>query len=216
MPIAPTDANSIETRIAALEARTGVQVVAMLARRSAAYPELPWMGFAVTSALVALVVVVFDVLEPRWTSATAAIPQALAILGAGLVGAAASIGSEGVRRVLLSRIRATGEVRQAANAAFLARELYATPERTAILLYVSLFERHVEIVTDSGHRTRADKRGWDAVIAAMTAELRQGHAARAFLAGLDALESELLAAGFASMSGGGNAFADRVVEIDGP
>lgn len=214
MPIAAADASSIETRIAALEARTGVQVVAMVARRSDAYPELTWMGFAMMSALMALAVVALDVLEPRWTSATPAISQSLAILGAGLLGSAASLWSEGVRRVLLSRVRGAGEVRQAAEAAFLARELHATPERTAILLYVSLFERHVEIVADTGYRTRGVERGWDAVIAAMTAELQQGHAARAFLAGLDALEEELLARGCASVNGGGNAFADRVIEID--
>ena len=53
-------------------------------------------------------------------------------------------------RLFLRDSRATLEVSQYAKVQFLERELFATPERTAILVLVSLLERRVVILPDTG------------------------------------------------------------------
>lgn len=215
MPIATADAESIERHTAGVETRTGVQVVTMIVGKSDTYPELPWVAFAVGAALTAFGVVVLDFVRPQWATASVAIIQSLAILGVGVACAAATIANRGMGRLLLSRVRAAAEVLQAAENAFLTRELFATPERTAILLYVSLFERHVELVPDVGYRGKIGKAQWDCVIAAMTRELHAGRVVPAFHAGLDALEQALLEKGFAQRADRDNAMADRIIEADG-
>jgi putative membrane protein len=212
MPLPAADARSIEEHIARVESRTGVQVVTMIAGKADDYPELPWIAFAIGVAVAALGVVVVDFIRPQWATASTAIVQSVAILCVGIACAAATLSSRGFARLLLSGVRAAAEVRQAAEAVFLSREMFATPDRTAILLYVSLFERHVELVPDSGFRSRIGKREWDGVVAAMTAELRAGRSVAAFHAGLDALERTLLGHGFTARAGAVNSIADRVVE----
>ena len=214
MPISAADARSIEQHIASIEARSGVQVVTMVVGKSDTYPELPWVAFAIGVAVAALGVVVLDFVRPQWATATTAIIQSVAILCIGVACATATLYIRGFARVLLSKVRAAIETRQAAENAFLTRELFATPDRTAILLYVSLFERHVELVPDTGFRTRIGRPEWDAVIGAMTPDLHDGRDAQAFHAGLDALEKVLSANGFVQ-GGGANALPDRMIENDG-
>ena len=214
MPISAADARAIEQHIASIEARSGVQVVTMVVGKSDTYPELPWVAFAIGVALAALGVAVLDFVRPQWATATTAFTQSVAILCIGVACATATIYIRGFAHALVSKVRAAIEVRQAAENVFLTRELFATPDRTAILLYVSLFERHVELVPDTGFRTKIGARDWDAVVSAMTRELHDGREAQAFHAGLDALEQVLSSNGFVQ-GGGGNALPDRMIENDG-
>jgi putative membrane protein len=55
-----------------------------------------------------------------------------------------------VRRLLVLPARKIGAVRQAARGAFFDHRVSRTHGRTGILLYVSVFERRVEVVPDAG------------------------------------------------------------------
>ena len=55
-------------------------------------------------------------------------------------------------RLFLRKSRAAVEVLQYAKMQFLDRELFATPNRTAILVLVSMLERRVVILADKGLR----------------------------------------------------------------
>ena len=48
------DAAAIERRVAEFEARTGVEIVAAVERRSDLYPEVPWRAFALGASLASL------------------------------------------------------------------------------------------------------------------------------------------------------------------
>jgi putative membrane protein len=105
-------------------------------------------------------------------------------------------------------------VRQYAESLFLRRALFATRGRSGVLVLVSLFERRIEIIADSGFDGRIAGADWHGVIARMTPHLRHRRPADALRESLAAVEALLTAKGYAA-AGGGNELPDGVVEERG-
>ena len=216
-PVTGDEAAGIERRIADVEARTGVQLVAAVVPRADAYPEIPWRAFALGASIAAFIAVVLDVGRPDWLSAKALLVQALAILAGGAIAGVASLWLPRFARWFVGDARATVEVRQCAESLFLSRELFATPRRDAVLVLVSEFERRVVIVPDVYCRGRVTAQEWETVVAAMTPKLRAHRTGDAFLAGLDAIDALLAGKGFAPAEGTArNALADTLLRGEAP
>ena len=196
--VSADEAAAIERRVAAFEASTGVEIVAAVERRSDSYPEVPWRAFALGTALASLAVLVGHALRAEWTTPGALLAQAVAVLGAGAVAALAASFVPSFGRLFIRDGRMAEEVGQRAQVVFLAREMFATPGRDAILVLVSLFERHVVVVPDTAWRDRVSPAEWSAVVERMAPPLAQGRLAQAFDAGLAALEALLAAKGMAA------------------
>ena len=212
MLLTPAEAAAIESRVAKLEAERGVEVVTVLTRKSDVYPETVWKAFALGAALGALAVALADLAHPAWTGAALALTSVLLVLGAGAACAVAAVFVPAVTRLFLRGSRVALETQQYAKAQFLDRELFATGGRTAILLLVSLLERRVVILADTGLRGQVMAEDWERVIARMGAPLRAGRRGEAVLAGLDAIDELLVRRRIAR--GGGAAFGDRPIEAD--
>jgi putative membrane protein len=105
--------------------------------------------------------------------------------------------------------------RERARSLFLEHGVHATRERIGVLVLVSLLERRVELVPDTGLAARLPAAAWDEVLAAMRPALAAGHAGLAFTSGLDALERALAAAGLAPAPGAGNELPRELVMADG-
>lgn len=208
------DLAAIEARIRAFEARTGVEAVAAVVDRSDRYHGLRWRAFAAGASLAALAVVAADVLRPDWTGAHASLVTAVAILAAGLGCALLATLSRPFERLFLQRERAEAEARQRTKALFLERELFATPDRSAVLLFASRYERVAVVVGDRGYDGRISTAEWEGIVAAMTAPFSDGDATAAFTAGLDALEALLAEKGFCRDAAARNILPDRPVEPD--
>jgi putative membrane protein len=208
------EAALLDAAVARLEARTGVQVVPAVVGRSDAYPELPWHAFAVGAAFSAFGLVVADHLNPAWITTYTAVLHATIILGAGAVCLLAAAFLAPIARLLLRANRAGEEVRQYAESLFLRRALFATRGRTGLLVLVSLFERRIEILADSGFAGRVGEPEWQAVIARMAPRLRDGKPFEALRDALAAIEELLAAKGFRS-AGGSNELPDGVIEEPG-
>ena len=213
--LSETDKQAIEARVAALEAASGVEIVTMIVGKADVYPEIVWKAFALGASLAGLAVSVCELLSPAWTVAGAALVDALVILGAGAVCAVLTLYVPAFARLFLRQSRAELEVRQYAEMQFLAREMFATPDRTAILLLTSLLEHRIVLLPDRGMAARVAPSAWDAVIARMTPLLRSRETAAAVLAGLDAIGEILAAKGF-RRGEGGNRFPDHPVEVRAP
>lgn len=189
--VTAADAAAIERRVAEFEARTGVEIVAAVERRSDLYPEVPWRAFALGASLASLGTLAGDLLQPGWTTPRGLLIQAVSILGAGLVTTLAAMLVPGIARLFIRRGRMQQEVRQRAEVVFLTRELFATPGRDALLVLVSRFERSVVIVPDVAYRDRVSTAEWHAVVERMMPSLAAGQLVGAFDAGLTALEALL-------------------------
>jgi putative membrane protein len=215
-PVVTADkAVAIERRIGALEARTGIEVVAAVERRSDIYPEVPWRAFALGAALAALAMLGVLVLRADWDAPRTWLVQAVAILGTGAIAALASAFVPGFGRLFIRRDRMEEEVRQRAQVVFLGRELFATPDRDAILVLVSLFERHVVVIPDVGWCDWVADQEWCAIVDRMTPLLAQGRVVEAFDAGCGAIE-ELLAGRGRTGDRARGLLADTLVQGEGP
>jgi len=213
MFLTPTDIQSIEARVAALEKDLGVEVVTMVVAKSDTYPETVWKAFALGASLSALLVTAGDILRPDWITTATVLFSVLAILGVGVVCAIADIYVPAVTRLFIRESRKTLEATQHAKAQFLERELFATAQRTAVLMLVSVLEQRVVILADKGVNRRVTTAEWDGVISRMTPRLRAGATGDAILAGLAAIGE--LVAGKGIARGGGNMFSDAPIETDG-
>jgi putative membrane protein len=213
MFLSHNDKQSIAARVADLEKALGIEVVTLVIGKADVYPETVWKAFALGAALTALAMAIGEVLRPDWVSVGAVLSAAVTILGIGALCALASVYVPGFARLFLRDSRATLEVSQYAKVQFLERELFATRERTAILVLVSILERRVVIVADTGLRAHVSTAEWNGVIARMTERLAAGEVGAAMLAGLDALQALLGPKGIARNAG--NTFADGPLEERG-
>lgn len=206
------DKAAIEARVAALEQALGIEVVTVVTARSDAYPQIVWRAFALGTAFAALAVTLVDLAQPAWVASALVLTSVVAVLGTGALCALATLYVPAFARRLLHEDEARAEVRQYAHDQFLARELFATPGRTALLVVVSMFERRVVVLPDKGLRAQASAAQWDRVVERMTREFRAGTTGGAVLAGLDAI-GELLA-GKVVAAASPNLFADEPI-VDG-
>jgi uncharacterized membrane protein len=210
--LSDADVAAIEARIRAFEARTGVEAVTAIVDRSDRYHGLRWRAFALGVALAAPTVVVADLIRPDWIHAYAVLFAVAVVLVAGLAFALLASMWPAFERLFLQRARAEAEARQRAEALFLARELFAMPSRNAVLLFASRFERVAVVYGDRGYEGRIAPGEWERVVDAMTPPFQSGDARNAFTAGLDALESLLVAKGFHGDGTAHNALPDRPLE----
>ncbi len=207
---------AIRQRVAALERATGVEVVAAIIARADSYPEIPWKAFALGVSLAALAAVAAALIEPGWEAAGAMVETTVVVLAAGAAAALATVWIAPWARLFLAQSRRETEVLQYAQAMFLESGLLKTARRNGILLLVSLFEHQVVVVADPNARDRIGATGLDPVVAAVTAQLKQGALKDALLDGLTRLEEALTARGFSARPGDVNEIADAVIQRRGP
>jgi putative membrane protein len=185
--LSENDRTQLDRQIADTERRTKAQIVLATAKRCDSYAELPWKAFALGTSVTGLLVVAHDLLLPGWISNTAILTSIAATLAAGAVLALLAILVPGFARLLLSAHRAEVEVQQYAESLFLSREMFATRERSGILLLVSLFERRLVILPDKGLRDRLHADALQDIILQVSKPLARNEVRRALEAGLEEL-----------------------------
>lgn len=197
MQLTEQERTIIATRVAALEARTGTQVVAAVIGKSDSYPEAPWKAFALGASAAALAGVIWQLAAGGWATDTFQTGHVLVTLGIGAFFALLTIVFSAFARLFVDRIRREVEVTQFAQSLFFGRGLERTRGRVGILLLVSLFERKVVILADAGFDGRIDEHDWEFLTRRVSLLLRHGTTAIALRAGLEAMEAMLLERGFA-------------------
>jgi putative membrane protein len=176
--------DTVSLTIAEVEARTSAEVVVSVRRVSGRYREADFLcGFLV--ALLALFGLLFLPQEfPLWVF----VPDVALSFA---LGAFVCSRLSWLRR-LLTRERVLAEnTRLAARAAFVDGLLSRLPGRNAILVYVALFERRVEVVADLGIRVADLGPGWPAAVAKLEHALRPTPDLEAFVSALRGLGSAL-------------------------
>jgi putative membrane protein len=172
MQISGEEASRVEAALRAIQARTGGQIVCVLARASSTYETLP----LVWSALLALIAP-WPLIAFTDISIERIYIVQLAIFLAGLA--------------LLSRPRlrpflTPGRVRRA-NAHHAALEQFALrglahgAERNGVLIYVSLAERYARIIADEGAARVIPESHWRAIVDRLLDDMRAGAPAEALI-----------------------------------
>jgi putative membrane protein len=202
--------SQLDQRIKEAEKKTGTQIVLAVIERSDSYAEIPWKAFALAVSIAGLFVFLHAMLWPERITVLLALSVTLA---AGAVCALVAVYLPWFARFFLNVHRKEVEVRQYAESLFLSRELFSTSKRSGILLLVSMFERQIIVLPDTGISKRLSQDAMQGIITLMTPSLASGLLAQALEKGLERLE-EILAA-TASADAGGNELPDEIIEEEG-
>jgi len=149
-----------------IETKTAAEVVIVLRSCSGHYRHTDYLfGFVCAmGALCALLFLPEPFLIDTW-------PLELTVVFA--LGALLSANFGALRKLLTSRRLMEDSVRQAARAHFVSAGIGATREHTGVLVYVSMFERHVEIVTDVGVAAVRKKAAFDKALTELSAAVHE-------------------------------------------
>ncbi|MEI6610029.1 MAG: TPM domain-containing protein, partial [Deltaproteobacteria bacterium] len=169
----------LDRRIADAEKRTGAQIVLAVIERSDSYAELPWKAFALGASIAGFLVLGMNLLWPLPSPTTAALLAIVMMLSAAAGFALLCVFSPDFARLFLHAHRAEVEIRQYAESLFLSKQMFTTTKRKAVLLLVSIFERQIFVLPDTGLVSKLNQEATDNIIQHMRPYLIAGKTARA-------------------------------------
>lgn len=187
--IQPADRERLAKRVAELEKRTDAEVVCAVASESGRYDRAEsFCGLLM--GLVALISGNKIVAMGDWDPAAAASLSAQVglVVGGFLAGSVLASYWHAFRRLLVSSSEMVSEVTRSVHQVFSQQGIGGTRHRGGLLIYLSLFERRLEIRCDSVVRERISTADLEAVRGAVLAEVRQGRVVDGLMAGLDRAE----------------------------
>lgn len=198
---------SIADVVRAIEAKTSAEIVVTVRAQSATYRHVD-LAVGAACAFVALLIYVYAPIEFMDDPA----PPVIAVFFA--AGALVSGAIPAVQRRLSSASARRENVRVAARAAFVDQGIGRTRARNGVLVYLSLLEREVEIVTDVGIDLGDQAEAWGKALAALEQVVRGGGDVASVGARLRAL-GETLAVTMPVQADDANELPDAPVVGDG-
>ncbi|MBY0560245.1 TPM domain-containing protein [Hyphomicrobium sp.] len=182
--ISANDEERISAAITAAERTTSGEIVAVVADQSSRYQHIPFMW----AALLALIIP-WPFINFTW------MPVQIIFLIQLLVflGLLALAWHPRVRMSLVPKSILNANTRRRASEQFLAQNLHTTEGRTGVLLFVSLAEKRVEIIADSGIDALVPKGTWQKIVDQLTAEIGAGRAVDGFERAIKQIGDQLAA-----------------------
>jgi putative membrane protein len=172
MKFTPEDEKRIAEAIRAAEQKTSGEIFCVMAAASSNYRLVPIARAALIALAVPLPLFYFTSL---WAE------QIYFVQIAVFVACAMLFSLPGLRLALVPRWIKRDRASVEAKRQFAARGLHLTSQRTGVLIFASIAERHVEIVADSGINDKVAPEVWDKAVKAMIERIKQGRPVEGFL-----------------------------------
>jgi uncharacterized membrane protein len=177
---------ALRERVTAIEARTSGELAVVVVERSDEHPDAHWKAACAVLALgTVLCGYWLPYSHPVWLCA------AQAVLGG--LGFALAFGLADFRRSFVRERRASEVAEEQALQEFHRLALARGPERSAVLLFVSLFEQRVVVLADEVAHRAAGEGAWVAVDEAVLSGLREASLRSGLERGIDAAGAVLIA-----------------------
>lgn len=157
------DLDAIRDATQEAEQHTGSELVCVIVGRCDDYPAATWRGAAVGALAAVTVDAVLDVFGGGWSLQPAAWQIALVLAGL-VAGGVLATWVPPLSRLLIDSDLMARRVSRRAAQAFIDEEIFATADRTGILLLVAVFERRVEIMADRGIAAMVDESVWSGIV----------------------------------------------------
>jgi putative membrane protein len=173
------DREAIRAATAEAERKTAGELVVYVTERCDSHGEVGWKAALIGGALGALCAA-FAV----WRFGGWGTPDYLWILiglQLGLVIGWVSSRFDAVARRLIGEEALDGRVEGRAAEAFLEERVFATRDRTGVLVFVALFEHRVLVLADEGISERVGDGAWDEISRELALGLRRGRPAPALI-----------------------------------
>jgi putative membrane protein len=166
------DREAIRAATTAAERKTAGELVVYVTERCDPHPEVAWKAALIGGALGALLAAVAIWRLGGWGAADYAWMLVGLQLGV-LIGWLASL-SEGVARRLIGDEALSSRVEGRAAEAFLEEQVFATRDRTGVLIFVALFEHRVLVLADHGIDAKVDASAWSDISDELALGIRHG------------------------------------------
>ena len=173
------DREAIHAATAKAERETSGELVVYVVERCDPHPEIAWkgalVGGAIGAACAALAIWQFG----GWGAPDSwwmLVGLQLGLLAGWLLSRFPAVGRRLIdAEALLSRVEGR------AAEAFVEESVFATKERTGVLIFVALFEHRVVVLADEGIEARVGPNAWNRVTQSVTGGIREGRPARALI-----------------------------------
>ncbi len=174
---------AVQQAVEEVERESSAEVVPVVVQAAGEYPQAAWRA-ALLGALgaplgLALLHQFVELWGIRWELLLLVPP----FVGGGLGFLSARLFPPVARLFLLLEEMET-QARERAEHAFLTEEVFATRERSGMLLFVSLFEHQVVVLGDRGIASRIPQERWAAVAQGVARGIREGKASEALIGGI--------------------------------
>ena len=187
------DREAIRAATADAERRTSGELVVYVVERCDPYPEVAWKGALIGGAVGAACAAMAGRLFGGWGT-----PDYLWLLiglQLGLLAGWLASRFDGLARRLVGDEALLSRTRGRAAEAFIEEGVFATAERTGVLIFVALFEHRVLVLADDGIVERVDAGAWDEIAASISEGIRIGAPAPALTKAVEQCASLLRAHG---------------------
>ena len=168
------------------EAQSGAEIVPYVAVRSDEYPTVRWRGGVLAALLAAGALTLLRTTPlPEWAPHLTVELLLAAVPVVGLLGAFAAGTLPAFIRSLTPSSEMNRAVDRRAMKAFVEEEVFATRDRTGILLFVSLLEHRIEVLADAGIDRQVDETAWADVTKHIRRGIEQNRLTQGLLNGID-------------------------------
>jgi putative membrane protein len=167
-----SEQDRISAAISAAERKTSGEIVAVVADASESYYYVPFLWSA-----IAALVVPWPLIHFTWTRVQDIYLAQLVVFLVLL----AILWPRRIRTALVPKAVLNAHAKRRATEQFLVQNLHTTKGRTGILIFVSVAERHAEILADKGIDERVPDGTWQDIVNTLTFEISQGRAADGFI-----------------------------------
>lgn len=202
---ADADRQRIAAAIEAAEKRTSGEFVAVVARASDHYLSIPLLWAAMAALLLpTLLFLVQSDLRPMAIYELQLVSFiVMALLFEFLPQVHLALVPPSIKRARAARM---------ARAQFYQQGVHLTREHSGVLFFVSLAERHVEIVADKGIHEKIGEQRWQMIVDTFVAHMRSGSVTDAFVAAITSC-GEAMAWHYPAEPGKHNELSDGLIEI---
>lgn len=187
------DRAAIHAATTAAETKTAGELVVYVTERCDPHPEVAWKGALVGGAVGALCAAV----AVWWFGGWGAPDYLWILIGfqLGLVAGWVASRFDDVARRLISDDALDSRVEGRAAEAFLDEQVFATRERTGVLIFVALFEHRVLLLADEGIDERVADDAWDEISGELAIGIRRRTPAQALIHAVERCADLLVAHG---------------------
>ncbi len=172
------DLEAIERAVHAAEAHTSGEIVPYAVSHSDHYEAALWKGATLAAFLGVAAAAAARIFGDAWGGPTVGWIVAPPLVG-GALGYLAAALIRPLKLALAGHATVDHRVQQRAAAAFAEAEVFATRERTGVLIFLSLYERRVLVIGDKGIGAHVEQHEWNGLVAGIVAGMRAGQPGRA-------------------------------------
>jgi len=174
------DLEAIRRATAEAEMRTSGEIVPVVVGRCDDYDEAVWKAAALSALVCSLLSGLLHLLGGFWGGA-GFVWITLPSVGGAALGFLVARLWPGLLRAMVADDTIDLRVARRARQAFLEEEVFATEERTGILIFMALFEHRVVVLGDAGINGAVDQSEWEDVVAHLVTGIRAGRPAQALV-----------------------------------